>query len=168
MTYPELTRYFMSIPEASELVLHAGAMAKGGEVFVLHMGEPVKILDLARLMIRLSGLEVRDDTNPGGDVAITYTGLRPGEKLFEELLLGARTTTTEHPRIFKSDEPFLTIKELKRELDHLRTAMVARDRDAVQAILMRTVEGYCPGNAGKIAAPVGDTAGWETASRTIN
>ena len=168
VTHPDVTRYFMSIPEAAELVIQAGAMATGGEVFVLHMGEPVKIYDLARLMIHLSGLELRDDKNPNGDVAITYTGLRPGEKLFEELLLGAHTTTTEHSRIFKSDEPFLSAKDLKRELDHLKAAMVARDRDAVQAILMRTVEGYRPDGDSVLGEAAGGHIAWGAASQTLH
>ncbi len=144
VTHPEVTRYFMSIPEAAELVVQAGAMAKGGEVFVLQMGDPVRIDDLARLMVRLSNLEVRDENNPDGDIAISYTGLRPGEKLYEELLIGAHTEETEHPRIFKSDEPFLVAHELKSELDELRSAMTARDIPAIRALLMRTVEGYRP------------------------
>jgi len=142
VTHPEVTRYFMSIPEAAELVIQAGAMAKGGEVFVLQMGDPVRIDDLARLMVRLSNLEVRDANNPDGDIAITYTGLRPGEKLYEELLIGAHTEATEHQRIFKSDEPFLTPPELKAELDQLRKAMDARDMTTARAVLLRTVEGY--------------------------
>lgn len=142
VTHPNVTRFFMSIPEASELVIQAGAMAKGGEVFVLHMGDSVRIDDLARLMVRLSNLEVRDEAHPDGDIEITYTGLRPGEKLYEELLIGAHTQTTEHPRIFKSDEPYLTRAELHHELGLLKQAMEMRDRAAVQAILKRTVEGY--------------------------
>ncbi|WBT38280.1 polysaccharide biosynthesis protein [Hyphomicrobium sp. DMF-1] len=142
VTHPEVTRYFMSIPEAAELVIQAGAMAKGGEVFVLQMGDPVRIDDLARLMVRLSNLEVRDASNPDGDIAITYTGLRPGEKLYEELLIGAHTEATEHQRIFKSDEPFLTPSELKVELDQLRKAMDGRDMSMTRAVLLRTVEGY--------------------------
>ncbi len=147
VTHPDVTRFFMSIPEAAELVIQAGAMAKGGEVFVLHMGDPVRIDDLARLMIRLSNLELRDETHPDGDIEITYIGLRPGEKLYEELLIGANTQTTEHPRIFKSDEPYLTRSELMHELGILKQAMEMRDRVAVQAILKRTVEGYNPGKA---------------------
>jgi FlaA1/EpsC-like NDP-sugar epimerase len=142
VTHPDIERYFMSIPEAAELVIQAGAMATGGEVFVLHMGDAVKIDDLARLMIHLSGLEVRDADNPDGDIAITYSGLRPGEKLYEELLIGARTTSTEHPRILRSDEPFLPSAELKRELEVLKASMEARDLAAIQAVLLRTVEGY--------------------------
>lgn len=144
VTHKEIVRYFMSIPEAAELVIQAGAMARGGEVFVLHMGEPVKIDDLARLMIHLSGLEVRDEVNPAGDVAIVYTGLRAGEKLYEELVIGADTTGTEHPRIMRSDEPFLKAAELKRELDVLQAAMTMRDIETIQAVLVRTVEGYRP------------------------
>lgn len=167
VTHPDVTRYFMSIPEAAELVIQAGAMAKGGEVFVLHMGEPVKIDDLARLMIRLSGLEVRDDQTPSGDIEITYTGLRPGEKLYEELLIGVHTSTTEHPRIFKSDEPFLTAAELDRELELLKTAMEARDKAAIHAILARNVEGY----RDHAAPDVAETAAhpnWITASQTVH
>ena len=99
VTHPDIIRYFMSISEAAELVLQAGAMATGGEVFVLDMGNPVKIDDLARTMIRLSGLEVCDENQPDGDIAIEYVGLRQGEKLYEELLIGENTTGTKHPRI---------------------------------------------------------------------
>ncbi len=165
VTHPDVTRYFMSIPEAAELVIQAGAMATGGEVFVLHMGEPVKIDSLARLMVHLSGLEVRSESNPGGDIAIAYTGLRPGEKLYEELLIGAHTTTTEHPRILKSDEPFLSYDNLKRELDLLRAAMAVRDQDGIQAILMRTVEGYSNGRTPEAS---GLHSAWKPASQTLH
>ena len=117
-------------------------MTTGGDVFALEMGEPVKIDDLARLMIRLSGLEVKDVSNPDGDVEISYIGLRPGEKLYEELLIGASTTQTEHPRILRLDEPALTPSELAREFDLLRAAMAMRDTAGIQAVLMRAVEGY--------------------------
>lgn len=147
VTHPDIIRYFMSIPEAAELVLQAGAMASGGEVFVLDMGDPVKIDDLARLMIRLSGLEVRDAATPHGDIEIQYTGLRPGEKLYEELLIGENTSGTEHPRILRSTEPFLSKAVLQRELDQLSSAMQARDMDEIQSILLRTVEGFRPDDA---------------------
>ena len=137
-------RYFMSIPEAAALVVQAGAMATGGEVFVLDMGEPVKIDDLARSMIRLMGLEVRDAKHADGDIAIDYIGLRPGEKLHEELLLGENITPTEHPRILKSHEPCLPAGELARLLDELRAAMEAEDVQAIHRVLMRAVEGYRP------------------------
>lgn len=158
VTHPDVTRYFMSIPEAAELVIQAGAMATGGEVFVLQMGDPVRIDDLARLMVRLSNLEVRDENNPNGDIAITYTGLRPGEKLYEELLIGAHTQTTEHPRIFKSDEPFLSAKEMRYELEQLKDAITGRDTAMVQAILMRTVEGYRPSVPDRLEPPQADEA----------
>lgn len=145
VTHPDVVRYFMSIPEAAELVVQAGAMATGGEVFVLQMGEPVRILDLARLMVRLSNREVRDEFNPNGDIDIIFTGLRPGEKLFEELLIGARTEATEHPRIYKSDEPFLPWSEIEHELDVLKLATEAHDTAALKNVLERTVEGYHPG-----------------------
>jgi FlaA1/EpsC-like NDP-sugar epimerase len=161
-------RYFMSIPEAAELVIQAGAMAKGGEVFVLHMGEPVRIADLARLMIHLSGLEVRDEENPNGEIAITFTGLRPGEKLFEELLIGKHTTTTEHPRILQSGEPFLSAEELQRELDVLKAAMTARDIDAIQSMLMRTVEGYGSDGDAALGEAALSRPTWGTPSRTLH
>jgi FlaA1/EpsC-like NDP-sugar epimerase len=151
VTHPEVIRYFMSIPEAAELVIQAGAMAKGGEVFVLDMGEPVKINDLAELMIRLSGLEIRSEQQPEGDIEIVYTGLRPGEKLYEELLIGANTSGTEHPRILRSDEPALSPAELRRELELLKAAMTTRDVETIQAVLMRTVEGYQPDSTTRAA-----------------
>lgn len=171
VTHPEVNRYFMSIPEAAELVIQAGAMGKGGEVFLLDMGEPVRILDLARLMIHLSGLEVRDAQNPDGDIQIVFTGLRPGEKLYEELLIasGSGSTQTEHPRIMRSDEPSLSPEELGRELEALRAAMAIRDVGAVQAVLLRTVDGYRPdkrlGMPGVEAAARGT---WGGTSRTIH
>jgi FlaA1/EpsC-like NDP-sugar epimerase len=134
VTHPEVIRYFMSIPEAAELVIQAGAMAKGGEVFVLDMGEPVKINDLAELMIRLSGLEIRTEQQPDGDIEVVYTGLRPGEKLYEELLIGVNTSGTEHPRILRSDEPALSPSELRRELELLKAAMATRDVETIQAV----------------------------------
>lgn len=144
VTHPEIIRYFMSIPEAAALVIQAGAMATGGDVFVLDMGEPVKIDDLARSMIRLMGQEVRDAQHPEGNIAITYTGLRPGEKLYEELLIGENARPTDHPRILKSHEPFLAAAELARELRELRAAMDAGDAEAIHGMLVRTAEGYRP------------------------
>ncbi len=144
VTHPEIIRYFMSIPEAAALVIQAGAMATGGDVFVLDMGEPVKIDDLARSMIRLMGQEVREAQHPEGNIAITYTGLRPGEKLYEELLLGENARPTDHPRILKSHEPFLPAAELARELGELRAAMDAGDAEAIHRALVRTAEGYRP------------------------
>lgn len=146
VTHPEIERYFMSIPEAAELVLQAGAMGQGGEVFVLHMGDPVKIVDLARLMVHLSGLTVREPARPNGDIEIVFTGLRPGEKLYEELLIGGAhaTTGTEHPRIWKSDEPFLKPDDLAGELEMLKALMARRDFAAIDDLLSRLVEGYKP------------------------
>lgn len=167
VTHPDIIRYFMSIPEAASLVIQAGAMAKGGEVFVLDMGEPVKIDELARLMVRLSGLEIRDNTHPEGDIEIAYTGLRPGEKLYEELLIGGATTGTEHPRILRSDEPLLTPTELLRELNLLRAAIGNRDVDTIQAVLMRTVEGYRPDRDGE-ALQNAPSASWIAPSRTLH
>jgi FlaA1/EpsC-like NDP-sugar epimerase len=137
-------RYFMSIPEAATLVIQAGAMAMGGEVFVLDMNVPVKIDDLAKSMIRLMGLEVRDAEHPDGDIAIEYIGLRPGEKLHEELMLGENITPTEHPRIFKSHEPCMLPQELKKVVEALGVAMESDDVAAIHALLSRAVEGYCP------------------------
>jgi FlaA1/EpsC-like NDP-sugar epimerase len=144
VTHPEVTRYFMTIPEAAELVIQAGAMAEGGDVFVLDMGESVKIVDLAYRMIELSGLRLRDEANPDGDIAIEVTGLRPGEKLYEELLIGDDPRSTAHPRIMKAHEAFLTIDELKPLLDQLAQAVDANDVSGVRAILQIAVPGYQP------------------------
>ncbi|HRO49502.1 MAG TPA: nucleoside-diphosphate sugar epimerase/dehydratase [Hyphomicrobium sp.] len=144
VTHPEVTRYFMSIPEAAELVIQAGGMAGGGEVFVLQMGDPVRIVELARLMVHLSNLEIRDEQNPGGDIEIRYVGLRPGEKLYEELLIDANTRGTDHPLIFKADEPALAPDVLNRKLAQLNKAMAERDFSAIQEVLTSTVEGYRP------------------------
>jgi FlaA1/EpsC-like NDP-sugar epimerase len=166
VTHPDIIRYFMSIPEAAELVIQAGAMAKGGDVFVLDMGEPVRIDDLARLMVRLSGFEVRSPANPEGDIAIAYTGLRSGEKLYEELLIGANTKPTEHPRIWRSDEPFIPADDLERELEILRAALNARDFEAIHSVLLRNVEGY----SGTAATPPSEegVAAWTPPSRTLH
>jgi len=145
VTHPAMIRYFMSIPEAAALVIQAGAMANGGDVFVLDMGEPVKIDDLARSMIRLTGLEVRDETHPDGDIAIEYTGLRDGEKLYEELLLGANISPTEHPRIMRSREPYLQRHMLEALLAELHASMERGSLAAIRATLARTVEDYRPG-----------------------
>jgi FlaA1/EpsC-like NDP-sugar epimerase len=145
VTHPAMIRYFMSIPEAATLVIQAGAMAAGGDVFVLDMGEPVKIDDLARSMIRLTGLEVRDEAHPDGDIAIEYTGPRDGEKLYEELLLGANISPTEHPRIMRSREPYLPRPALDALLAELQASMTAGSVAAIRATLARTVEDYRPG-----------------------
>lgn len=142
VTHADVTRYFMTIPEAAQLVLQAGAMATGGDVFVLDMGEPVRIVDLARRMIELSGLRVRDEHHPDGDVAITITGLRPGEKLFEELLIGDHPASTAHPRIMKAHEDFLAWPALEQELDILRAAAVDGDVLRIKAVLEKCVQGY--------------------------
>jgi len=142
VTHPEVTRYFMTISEAAQLVLYAGAMARGGEVFVLDMGEPVKIMDLARRMIDLSGLTVRDEKTPDGDIAIAITGLRPGEKLYEELLIGDNPAPTTHPRIMMAHEEFLAWPKLEAELDKLRLAVDAGDVDGIKSVLSRCVHGY--------------------------
>ncbi|HEY8193750.1 MAG TPA: polysaccharide biosynthesis protein, partial [Hyphomicrobium sp.] len=167
VTHPEIIRHFMSIPEVAELVIQAGAMAKGGDVFALEMGDPVKIDELARLMVRLSGLEVKDTANPDGDIEITYTGLRSGEKLGEEFLLGASTTATEHPRILRLDEPAIDAHELEHEFDLLRASIKLRDTPMLQAILMRTVEGYRP-DADVIATKAIPIASHVAPSRTLH
>lgn len=134
VTHPDIIRYFMTIPEAVELVLQAGNMAKGGEVFVLDMGDPVKIVDLAKKMIYLSGFTVRDFEHTDGDIEIKFTGLRPGEKLYEELLIGDNPHQTEHPRIMKANEKFIQLSELKPKLALLGDCI--RSGEAEQAILL--------------------------------
>ena len=166
VTHPEVIRYFMSIPEAAQLVIQAGAMAEGGEVFVLEMGTPVKVDDLARTMIRLSGLEVKDQDHPEGDVEIRYIGLRPGEKLFEELLIGEDATGTDHPRIFKTSEPVLAYEDLVAALQRIEKAIASNDLTEVQAMLRATVEGYAPGSAAAATAPGTDE--WQPQSQTLH
>ncbi len=150
VTHQDVTRYFMTIPEAAQLVLFAGAMAEGGEVFVLDMGEPVRIMDLARRMIDLSGLRVRDEANPEGDIAIEITGLRPGEKLYEELLIGNSPSPTDHPRIMKAHEEFLAWPELDVQLALLRDAVTRDDVDAIKSVLSTCVQGYFESTSGKL------------------
>ncbi|MGO8098257.1 polysaccharide biosynthesis protein [Rhizobium leguminosarum] len=142
LTHPDITRYFMTISEASQLVIQAGAMADGGDVFLLDMGEPVRIADLARKMVELSGLAVRDEDNPEGDIELSVTGLRPGEKLFEELLIGDNPETTEHPRIMKAREDFLSWPELSRRLNALNAVLDRNDMIAARATLAELVSGY--------------------------
>ena len=135
VTHSDITRYFMTIPEAAQLVIQAGTMAKGGEVFVLDMGEPVRIIELARTMIELSGLSVRDDANPKGDIAVEVTGLRDGEKLYEELLIGDNPEVTEHVRIMKANEDFLHWAELEPILDKLKVAIDANDAATLRNVI---------------------------------
>jgi FlaA1/EpsC-like NDP-sugar epimerase len=144
VTDPEVTRYFMTIPEAAQLVLQAGAMGQGGDVFVLDMGQPIKIIDLARRMLHLAGLSERTSINPNGDIEISITGLRPGEKLYEELLIGDNPEATGHPRIMKAREPFLPWDQLKPELDALQTAANQNDSAAIKGVFLRHVQGYQP------------------------
>jgi FlaA1/EpsC-like NDP-sugar epimerase len=142
VTHVDVTRYFMTIPEAAQLVLQAGAMGQGGDVFVLDMGEPVRILDLARRMIQLSGLTVRDAAHPSGDVEIAITGLRNGEKLYEELLIGDNPEPTEHPRIMKAREGCLSWDQLQPELDILLQAALRNDAKTIKAVFKKCVQGY--------------------------
>lgn len=147
ITHPEITRYFMSIPEAAQLVIQAGAMAEGGEVFVLDMGEPVKIVDLARRMVELSGLQVRSSDGGDGDIELKFVGLRPGEKLYEELLIGNSPVATSHSRILKASEQFLAWPVLEKQLNALRAAVEDGDVDDILAILRRLVPEYAPEGA---------------------
>lgn len=144
VTHPEVTRYFMTIPEAAQLVLQAGAMAQGGDVFVLDMGNPLKIVDLAKRMAQLSGLSLRDEHNPEGDIEIKITGLRPGEKLYEELLIGDNPEKTAHQRIMKAHEDFVPWNELAPILVDMRQAATLNQTLAMRAILLRLVQGYRP------------------------
>lgn len=144
LTHPEITRFFMTIPEAAQLVIQAGAMGKGGDVFVLDMGQSVRILDLARQMIHLSGLQVRDSDHPDGDIEIKITGLRPGEKLYEELLIGENVAGTEHPRIMTATEVMLPWQELAPILAAMLNACEAQDYVAVRRLLLSTPTGFHP------------------------
>lgn len=144
ITHPEITRYFMTIPEAAQLVIQAGAMGLGGDVFVLDMGQPVKIVDLAAKMIQLSGLTVRSREQPDGDIALDYVGLRPGEKLYEELLIGDNAAPTEHPMIMRANEKRLDWDALKQALARLEDAVRHDDYECVRALFFELVDGYRP------------------------
>jgi FlaA1/EpsC-like NDP-sugar epimerase len=154
VTHPEVTRYFMTIPEAAQLVIQAGAMGKHGEVFVLDMGESVKIRDLAERMIHLSGLRVHDPETGSGEIEIRYTGLRPGEKLYEELLIANDPHRTDHPRILKAHEGKLESVVLVTWLKALSSAFVNGDRAEVLKLLQKCVDGYAPGGRSNVAADV--------------
>jgi len=144
LTHPEITRYFMTIPEASQLVIQAGAMSKGGDVFVLDMGSPVRIIDLARRMVELSGLMVRDEVDPDGDIEIEISGLRPGEKLYEELLIGDDPKPTSHTRIMKAHEDFIVWDDLQKHLESLEIALNLNDVGVIRMIMTNLVSGYVP------------------------
>lgn len=144
VTHPKITRYFMTIPEAAQLVIQAGSMGQGGDVFVLDMGQPVKIAELAEKLIHLSGLSVRSEKCPHGDIAIEYTGLRPGEKLYEELLIGDNVSATEHPMIMRANEEHLDWDVLKDRLAKLLKAVESDDYPQVRQLLREVVSGYVP------------------------
>lgn len=144
LTHPEITRYFMTIPEAAQLVIQAGAMAKGGDVFVLDMGQSVKIIDLAYRMVELSGLTIKDEQNLNGDIEIEITGLRPGEKLYEELLIGDNPKPTSHPRIMKAHEDFVPWSELKEKIDALQVALNINDVGVIRLMMAKLVPDYTP------------------------
>jgi len=144
VTDPEIVRYFMSIQEAAELVIQAGSLSKGSEVFILDMGKPIKIIDLAKKMIRLSGLEVYNDQTKEGDIEIKFTGLRDGEKLYEELIIGDKVTKTAHNRILQADEESLNWEEIEMLLDEFRSAFSTRDESKAHQLLIKSVSGFKP------------------------
>ena len=159
VTHPNITRYFMTIPEAAQLVIQAGSMGQGGDVFVLDMGQPVKIAELAEKMIHLTGLSVASDNNPSGDISIEYTGLRPGEKLYEELLIGDNVSPTEHPMIMRANEEHLPWETFKGVMADLLNAVEQDDYDRVRQLLRDTVSGY---------APEGEIVDWMHQRRATN
>jgi FlaA1/EpsC-like NDP-sugar epimerase len=132
----------MSIPEAAELVIQAGAMGVGGDVFVLDMGESVRIIDLAKRLINLSGFEVKDENHLNGDIEIVFTGLRPGEKLYEELLIGDNVSKTDHQQILRAEEEFIAKKEIERLIDELNEAEKSNDVNALKEIFRQVIHGY--------------------------
>jgi len=144
LTHPDIIRYFMTIPEAAQLVIQAGAMGHGGDVFVLDMGEPVKIIDLAHRMVTLSGLKLRDAQNPAGDIEIKTTGLRPGEKLFEELLIGENVMNTQHPRIMTANEVMMPWEELTELISELNIACSHFDQNRIRELLLKAPAGFMP------------------------
>ena len=147
LTHVDITRYFMTIPEAAQLVIQAGAMGTGGDVFVLDMGQPVRIYDLASRMVELSGMSLRTESNPEGDIAIAVTGLRPGEKLYEELLIGDNPKPTQHARIMKAHEDFIVWDELQSKLVALQAAIKVNDVPTIRCLLHDLVPGYQPTGA---------------------
>ena len=155
LTHEDITRYFMTIPEAAQLVIQAGAQGSNADVFLLDMGDPVRIIDLAKRMIRLSGFEVRDAEHPHGDIDIDIVGLRPGEKLYEELLIDADAEPTRHPRIARANERSLPWNELFAVLDRMTLAIANRDEAAVVATLEQVVDGYRPSLPPSQARPAG-------------
>src|SRR5688572_26254081 len=144
VTHPDVIRYFMTIPEAAQLVIQAGSMGSGGDVFVLDMGSPVRIAELAKRMVQLAGCTVRDDKNPDGDIEIRFTGLRPAEKLFEELLIGKNVTGTDHPRILRAMEHNLSWEQMRHVLDELAMCAARFDCERAREVLLRAVPEYCP------------------------
>jgi FlaA1/EpsC-like NDP-sugar epimerase len=144
VTHPEITRYFMTIPEAAQLVLQAGSMGEGGDVFVLDMGEPVKILDLAKRMVHLSGLEVKGDSDAPDAIEIQHVGLRPGEKLYEELLIGSNVVGTQHPLIMRAQETELAADVLRSMLMQLEDACERSNYETIRSLLLQAVAEYAP------------------------
>jgi len=144
LTHIDITRYFMTITEAAQLVIQAGAMAKGGDVFVLDMGNPIRIYDLALKMIELSGLSVKTASNVKGDIEIKITGLRPGEKLYEELLLSKNPIKTKHPKIFRSNEPFILYSELEKEISSLKNLIERNNLEEILNKLKNIVIDFSP------------------------
>jgi FlaA1/EpsC-like NDP-sugar epimerase len=144
VTHPDVIRYFMTIPEAAQLVIQAGSMGSGGDVFVLDMGSPVRIFDLAKRMVQLAGYTIRDDDNSDGDIEIRFTGLRPAEKLFEELLIGKNVTGTEHPRILRAMEHSLPWDQIRHVLDELAQCSLRFDCERARDVLLRAVPEYRP------------------------
>ena len=142
MTHKEVTRYFMTIPEAASLVIQAGAMAQGGDVFVLDMGKSVKIVDLARRMIHLAGLTVKDKDNPEGQIALEFMGLRPGEKLYEELLIGEDVTGTEHPKILRANEKMLATDVTQDLVERSLSGIQRQDSEFLVTLLGEVVDGF--------------------------
>ncbi|WP_285962262.1 MULTISPECIES: polysaccharide biosynthesis protein [Pseudomonas] len=157
VTHPNITRYFMTIPEAAQLVIQAGSMGQGGDVFVLDMGQPVKIAELAEKMIHLTGLSVCSETNPHGDISIEFTGLRPGEKLYEELLIGDNVSPTDHPMIMRANEEHLPWEAFKEVIVNLIDSVEQDDYDRVRQLLREAVSGY---------APEGEIVDWMYSKRT--
>jgi FlaA1/EpsC-like NDP-sugar epimerase len=144
VTDANILRYFMTIPEAVELVIQAGAMGKGGDVFVLDMGEPVRISDLAEKMIHLCGLQVKNESNPSGDIEIEYTGLRPGEKLYEELIIGDNVSGTNNPMIMRAQEDMLEWSKLRLILNELQLGIEKCDQKKVRELLIKAVPDFKP------------------------